>query len=309
MGMRKIDMTDLRTILEPYGIGSIESFRVLTGGSENSNYEIGTEQGKYVLTICEQKSADETLNLAKLLDYLEEQGFETTRLVKTEDDRLLSTFAGKPVLVKSYIEGKIISDLSEQVLEAIGREMGRLHKIEAPAYLPQTISYGREYFHEVEGYAPGSAFGKWLQDIEAYIEPKVSLDLPKALIHSDLFFNNVIVSHFEEHVSIMDFEEACYYTRVFDIGMAIIGLCGEIGKINLEKVSALLRGYEQENDLKAEEKHALQAYTVYAAAAMAFWRHKHFNFTKPDPEMKDHYLVLAGLADYVRALPGLGVGF
>ena len=94
----------------------------------------------------------------------------------------------------------------------------------------------------------------------------------------------------------MDFEEATYYYRIYDIGMAIVGLCSENEKINLKKVAALLKGYVQEIDLTEKEQNALQPFTVYAAAAMSFWRHQNFNYTKPTPGMEDHYLELKNIA-------------
>ena len=48
--------------------------------------------------------------------------------------------------------------------------------------------------------------------------------------------------------------------------------------INLKKASYLIKGYEQEIVLLDDELYALQAFTVYAGAAMTFWRHKNFNY-------------------------------
>ena len=101
----------------------------------------------------------------------------------------------------------------------------------------------------------------------------------------------------------MDFEEATYYYRVFDLGMTIIGVCTKGEIIDLLKVNSLLKGYTKEINLTITEWDSIKAFTVYAAAAMSFWRHKNFNYTNPDPKLKDHYLALKNLADYTRALP------
>ncbi len=98
----------------------------------------------------------------------------------------------------------------------------------------------------------------------------------------------------------LDFEEAAYYYRVFDLGMMIIGTCGDRETINFEKASYMLKGYLQEIGLLEIELNALQAFTVYAATAMTFWRHINFNYTKPDPSMSNHYLGLKVIADYVE---------
>ena len=86
--------------------------------------------------------------------------------------------------------------------------------------------------------------------------------------------------------------------------MTIIGICAEESIINLEKAGYILKGYKQEIDLLDKEIDALQAFTVYAGAAMTFWRHINFNYTKPDPKLSDHYLGLKILTDYIEKQPG-----
>ncbi|WP_396638540.1 hypothetical protein [Maribacter sp. R77961] len=38
------------------------------------------------------------------------------------------------------------------------------------------------------------------------------------------------------------------------------------------------------------EKKVLKAFTVYAAAATAFWRRQNFNYGNVNPAMKNHYV-------------------
>jgi homoserine kinase type II len=99
---------------------------------------------------------------------------------------------------------------------------------------------------------------------------------------------------------IIDFEDSAYYYRVFDIGMMIIGICGEGKTVNFEKARYVLKGYSQEIQLLDIEINALQAFTVYAGAAMTFWRHINYNYTKPDSKLSNHYLGLKALTDYVE---------
>ena len=69
--------------------------------------------------------------------------------------------------------------------------------------------------------------------------------------------------------------------------------------INLEKAKYLLAGYQEEFELLDIEIKSLKAFTVYAGAAMTFWRHQHFNHIRPDPKLSDHYLGLKVLTDYM----------
>lgn len=294
---------DIIKIIKPYDIETIDSFTLLSGGSENTNYKILSETGKFVLTICEQKTLDDAMNLAHLLEHLAKYDFETSKVVHSVSSELVSTWNGKPVMLKIFLDGEIIEDLPHPIVENVGFKMGELHRITPPSYLPKKLSYGQEYFHEAGQYAPNSIFSKWLSEIHSYVLPYFSNDLPKALIHSDIFYSNVIVCQNDQSACIMDFEEAANYYRIFDIGMTIVGLCSEMDKVNLEKMGCLLKGYQQIIELEDAEKKSLQSFTVYAAAAMTFWRHRNFNHTNPDPKMFDHYLELKVIADFLKNLP------
>jgi len=295
-----LDRQELEAILTDYPMNRISSFRVLSGGSENTNYLIHTEKNKFVLSICEQKSEENAIVLAHLLEHLEEHHFETSRIIRNIKGEVVTLWKGKPILIKGFIEGKILSSLPDPLAERLGREMGKLHKIAAPDYLPKLLGYGKEQFVNVEKYAANSSFDLWLKEKLEYVSPYISSDLPKALIHSDVFCDNVIVSEDESMAMIMDFEDSAYYYRIFDIGMMIIGICGEGKTVNLEKARCLLQGYNQEIQLLDIELKALQAFTVYAGAAMTFWRHINFNYTLPDSKLSNHYLGLKVLTDYVE---------
>ncbi|MFY0630904.1 MAG: homoserine kinase [Flavobacteriaceae bacterium] len=295
--------TSLQTILNHYGIEKVKSYKILSGGSENTNYVVKTEDDSFVLTICEQKSLDEAERLALLLEYLKFNNFSTSKIVKTNKGALTFVWNDKPVMIKEFIEGNIHEDLTEGLLEYLGMELAKLHQIEAPEYLPKSVNYGLERFDIVKTYAPESSFYSWLKSTQEYIESYISTDLPKALIHSDIFYNNIIVDEKGGYATIMDFEEASNYYRLFDIGMMIVGTCNEDGAINLNKATCLLKGYQQEVSLLIVEQEALQVFVAYGATATAFWRHQNFNYVNVDETMANHYKAMKTLADSVMNIP------
>ena len=297
-----LNKADILEILKPYSIYSIKKFKILDGGSENTNYKIDSEVGKIVLTISEQKTIQEAQDLAELLDHLKKNNFDTSELVHTSQNKSLSIYKNKPVMVKRYLEGKIMSDIPLHLLQQIGADTARLHKISVPDYVRDIMWCGKERFNEVKQYALNSPFDLWLKDTHSYIDKNTAPDLPKAFIHSDIFGSNIIINNDKTKATIMDFEEATHYYRVFDIAVLFISLCVQSGDIDFTRASSILKGYTSFTRLTDEEKQALQPLTVYAAAGVAFWRHKNFNFTKPDKDLKDTYLKMKDLADRVRAL-------
>ena len=290
---------EIEVVLENFSMNKLVDFKILVGGSVNTNYYVKTESGAYVLTVCEQKSETEARELAQLLEFLERCHFETSKIIRSKKNDSVIKFKGKYIMLKEFIDGEIQKELPHHLIELIGREIGKLHKIKAPEYLPKQLSFGKEQFVNVGKYAAQSSFDVWLKEKLASVQPYFSQDVPKALIHADVFFDNVIISKDKGSATIMDFEEAAYYYRVFDLGMAIIGSCAEGDRVNFKKVRSLLKGYRSQIDFLDIEIEALQAFTVYAGAAMTFWRHINFNYTKPDPSLSDHYLGLKVLVDHV----------
>jgi homoserine kinase type II len=303
-----LDKDDITQIMDQFAAGPVVEYYPFKGGSSNSNYYVATDDREYVLTVSDNKNEEEINTLVMLLKHLENHGFRTTVIVSNKKGKDVVFYQDKPILLKEYLKGEVREDLSLETLLLLGKSLAGLNKIPPLPDLPRTFPYSQEYFHEVTTLKWNHPFIPWLADRHAYIQSHLDPQLPMSLIHGDVFDNNVIVSPDGTPI-IMDFEEACYYFRVFDIGMAIIGLCCDHGKVVLPKVHALLKGYRQEIALSSLELEKIKAFTVYGATATAFWRFRQFNIIAPTDHLRDHYKGMQDLADQVyqmddRALIG-----
>lgn len=299
----KVGQNDLDNILSLYSIDKISNYNILEGGSENTNLLLNGESKKYVLTICEQKSATEAKILGDLLRYLELNGFKTSRIISSSAGGSMSIWNNKPIVIKEYLEGYIDKNPSEAIIKKIVFSLCQLHQIESPDYVPRQFSYGIQCFDGIRSLASDSEFCPWLIDKKEYILSFLDPSLPKCLIHGDIYFSNVIVNDQNGEITIMDFEEACHYYRVFDIGMLIIGTCCDGLIPNQSKIIALISTYHLLNPLTPQEIQSTKAFTIYAACATAFWRYRQFNHLNPLPELFDHYKDLQNLADDLHDLP------
>lgn len=292
----KLDLKNIQTILQQYNIGELSTYKTLVGGAENTNTLITTRKGKYVLTLCERKTLEETTVLANLLNHLEEYQYPSSILVRNNSGSTVSTFQKKPILLKKYIDGYVEEMPSSDIIKEIGRSIGQLHLLPVPPFLPTQFSYGQQIFFEVTQSNLNLPFVDWLAKKHKFILENCSGDLPKALLHGDVFSSNVVISPTQQPV-IMDFEEACHYYRLFDVGMAIVGLCRENGKLIWEKAQELLVGYIEVVPLTPLEKQKVQAFIIYAATATAFWRFRQFNILVPTKSMQDNYLEMQDIAN------------
>lgn len=290
----------IRQIITQFEVGTIQNWEMLYGGAENTNHVLTTNKGKYVLTICERKTIEETTVLANLLKHLENHQFATTQIIPNKYGKIVSFYKNKPILLKSYIEGRVDTIINNNLLLKIGESMAQLHQIPAPDYLPIQYSYGQQAFAQLYDKKIQHPFINWLKEMHAYILDKLHPDLPKALIHGDVFDSNVIIATNETPV-MMDFEESCNYYRIYDLGMAIVGLCKEKELINWEKATSLVQGYQSTTPLLTVERKSLKDFIVYAATATAFWRFRQFNILAPTEKYKDTYQAMVKIAEQAKS--------
>lgn len=294
-----LSANQINEIFAEYDLPAVEAVKPLSGGLENTSFLVATHSERYVLTVLERKSLREAQHLAALLDYLADYDFYTSRVCRTSSGDLISDRFEKPVLVKEYIPGIITAHLNDEAMATIGRQMAQLHQVSPPSYLPRRYSYGQQAFIELD-HLSSEPFVAWLREKHAFIVPHLSDDLPRAFIHGDVFYDNVILS--EAGVAITDFEEACFYYSIFDLAMAVVGLCAPEGNLLLPKVKALVSGYEAIQSLKLAEKECMRAFVVYAATAATFWRYRQYHVTNPDPTMQQHHLAMKRIADQAFGL-------
>jgi homoserine kinase type II len=273
-------------------------FSALDGGSENSNYCVETNSGKYVLTLCDQKSLRQATNLANLLVYLTDHGIRTSRVVVPPKEPVVILHDGKPVMLKHHVDGDIAANLTGELLLQLGEEMARLHEISAPSYLPESFPYGRSYFPEVINSNLDHAYIDWLSEKNSYLQEQIPQNLPRTLIHGDVFIDNMIVKG-DQLMAIIDFEEACHYYRSFDLGMVIVGACRDRQGISFRKAKQFLRGYQNEVTIESVERESLKAFAVYAAVATSFWRFRQNHLLRPDPQFDDKHVEMQTLADTI----------
>ena len=298
----RLDRAAVESLARRFGIDDVITFYAMDGGSENTNYYIETNSGKYVLTLCDQKSLKRVTNLASLLVYLTDHGIRTSSVVVPPEEPTVILHDEKPVMLKRHVDGDITANLTGPLLVQLGEEMARLHEISAPSYLPKSFPYGRSYFPEVIDSNLDHTYIDWLSEKISYLQRRIPQNLPMTLIHGDVFFDNLIVQG-DQLMAIIDFEEACHYYRSFDLGMVIVGACRNRQGISFQKARRFLRGYKNDTTLPSIERECLKTFTVYAAVATSFWRFRQYHLLRPEPQLYDKHVEMQTLADTISDYP------
>lgn len=288
---------DIQSIIDNYDLGNLKSAMPLSGGQANSSYRLLTSRGSFILSVCDEKSTEEIDTLTRVLDYLVANRFPTTCLVRPVSGHSFTDFNKKPVYIKQFIDGSVIKEPDRFMLEQVGNTIARLHELTVPEYIPQVFAYGVENFEDALIADISHPFKKWIRDKADMLKSELDLTMARGFIHGDIFWDNLLFNE-GKLTAVLDFEEACHYFLLYDLGMAAVGCCSVEGRFNVEKIAWLLQGYQNRCSLTGPEKAQFIPFMVYAATATAFWRFRQYNLRHPNLSLADSYKEMASLADH-----------
>lgn len=315
-----LSLDDARRIGALYGLEVAEAAGILAG-SVNSNYALAQGGGGRVfLRVFEEQGAAAAAREARLLDHLCAGGVRTPRPLRRLDGAgFIAEHAGKPVALFPWVEGEALCQarVTPDATRRVGEALARVHLAGA----------------SFEG-APASRFdlgalGARLTGLErAALEPEVARDAaalgarlerirgdavragpaPEALIHGDLFRDNVLWEGGEgeggEIAALLDFESASRGSAAFDLAVTMLAWCfGD--DLDEGLAGALAEGYASVRPPSPAEGARLFHESELAALRFAITRITDFELRpKGSGVYKDYRRFLARQ----RALERLGPG-
>jgi len=120
-----------------------------------------------------------------------------------------------------------------------------------------------------------------LDDEVAYLENYLDNNLPKGIIHGDLFPDNV---KFKGHriVAVIDFEAACRGKFIYDLATAVNALCFLRGRYQIDRFESLISGYESQRPLSLPEWDSFPNELRFSALRFTVTRIKDFYLCRVD---------------------------
>jgi len=271
----------LAEIIGRFGVGVLVSAKGIAEGVSNSNWLIETSENgqarRFILTMYEKRvEIDDLPFFLGLLDHLAERGCPVPRTIHDRDNRPFSLHDGKALALIEFLPGVSVSDPTPAQARAVGAALAQIHLAAAdfPRERPNDlgISAWQELAHAcgAEGLASIHPELGTLVDRELdRLARQWPRDLPRSVIHADLFPDNVLI--LGDRVSgLIDFYFACSDITAYDVAVAHAAWCFSAdGRRFDRKLSAeLLDGYESVRPLSAAERAALPI--LARGAAMRF---------------------------------------
>ena len=289
----------IASLLSCYDLGTVTDMKPLEGGLANSSIKITTESGTYTLTVCDEKNAQEVDCLTRVVAYLVKKGIPTPKVIPARSGNAFIMHDNRPVYIKEFLPGHVRADLSFSKLFQVGEILADLHRLDPPPDVPQEFPYGMSTFSQIFERRLDHPYVDWLRQKIGFLQSALDPAMEKGLIHGDLFWDNLVFDD-DILVAVLDFEEACHYYRLYDIGMCAIGCCTREGRLSMARIASLVEGYQQRCPLTHTEKKQLKVFIEYAGVAASFWRFRQYHVRRPDPARQDSHAELSCLADQIH---------
>lgn len=266
----------LERYLVMFNMGELAACEPIQAGIENSNYYVTLKRGdlvlEFVLTITENLSFDEVGFFNDLLTLLAKAGLPVPMPERTLDGMYSTIFCGKPTWLFPRLPGHHPEVATEAQCKAIGVALAKMHEAGARARYHRANPYDAQWLGETFsnlrnrlGKEDQALFERILCEYEELAD---SDDLPKGIIHGDLFRDNVLFTD-DRLTGIIDFYHACDDFLVQDLAICINDWCTtSTGELDSSRFDAMVEGYESIRPLTSTEQSALPKFR--RAAAMRF---------------------------------------
>lgn len=251
---------DLAAFVAPYDLGAVLSCKGIAEGVENSNFLLVLERGTFILTLYEKRVKREELPFfLGLMQHLARHGLECPQPVAARDGVALRELCGRPAAIVTFLSGLWPRRIRPQHCGELGTALGRLHRAGADyrGTRRNSLSIGawaglldasRDRAGEV---LPGLA--DELDRELAALRPLWPTDLPRGVIHADLFPDNVFFTG-DQLTGLIDFYFACTDFLAYDIAICLNAWCFEPdGSFNATKAHLLLSHYQKVRPLEPAE--------------------------------------------------------
>lgn len=270
----------LERYVSMFGIGELAGFEPIEAGIENSNYFVtltsGDEQFEFVLTITEDLGFEDTAFFNDLLSVLDRAGLPVPNPERTLDGMATTIFCGKPAWLFPRLRGAHPVEITVARCEAVGRALATLHLASRDARYrrdnPYSSRWAREVLAEKQHLLTDADSALLTETLARYEVLEQRNDLPRGIIHGDLFIDNAFFDG-DTLTGIIDFYHACEDALVQDLAITLNAwTVDEQGSPQDDLVQALIRGYESQRPLEPAEREALPDFIRAGAARFVLTR-------------------------------------
>ena len=282
----RINKKDISSINKKFEIEKIINFKGIKQGIENTNYLLKSKNKKFILTIFEKRvSQNEIPFFMKLMEKLNDSKINCPKPQKNKKGNYLMKIKNKSACIVSFLQGKDKKSLNLKNCHDIGKMVAKMHLSTKKINLSRKNSMGIKYLHPLLKSIKFKS--KKFNNIEKFLKTNFSdikmkwpKNLPKGIIHGDLFIDNIFFTN-NKLSGVIDFYFSANDYFMYEIAICVNALCFEKKKsnflLNKKKVKNLIEGYEKIRKISLKEKKSFNV--LCRGAAMRYFLTRLFDFS------------------------------
>ncbi|MDB5216565.1 MAG: Homoserine kinase [Myxococcaceae bacterium] len=272
---------DLDALLGAYDLGEKRSAAGIEAGTVNTSYALEMGKGRFFLRIYEEQAQAGAEAEARLLLHLAASGVPTPAPVQARDGSMVHLLVGKPAALFPWVAGDMLclEAVTPAAAHAVGGALARMHLAGPAEPVATSLSGGRFGADDLVARCDRVAkstdqvarvLAEPLRDAVIRLDRKRRADLPRGLVHGDLFRDNVLW-HDGKIAALLDFESAHKGPFAYDVAVTILSWSFR-DAFDFDVARAIVAGYREVRELEESEREALYVESVFAALRFTITR-------------------------------------
>ncbi|MBX3208734.1 MAG: homoserine kinase [Labilithrix sp.] len=283
---------DLASFVAAYPLASVRTAKGIEAGTVNTSYALELEDGqRWFLRIYEEQDAAGAGREAAVLSHLAAHGVLTPAPLAASDGASMRTLAGKPAAIFPWIDGEMLCQraVTPDAAAAVGAALARIHVAgHAPGAALDAGRFDPAHLVErCERVASSTdpearAMAGELREAMTRIAASRRHDVPRGLVHGDLFRDNVLwnvaaadaakdVSACSSIAALLDFESAHDGPFAYDLAVTILSWSYG-SQLDTDVARAVVRGYRAVRELEPGDREVLYDEAVFATLRFTITR-------------------------------------
>lgn len=216
---------ELARLIAHYDVGELVSAKGIAEGVSNSNWLIETTSGRFILTMYERRiELDDLPFFLSLLDHLAKSGCPVPATIHDRDGAASRTIDGKAIALIEFLPGVSPTVPTAAQAHAVGAALAQVH-LAGQGFAPTRRNdlTPRDTLAVLEK-CGGAALAGINPALPAMLNRARSVvaewpqDLPRSIIHSDLFPDNVLMRG-DNVTALIDFYFAANDMMAYDLAV------------------------------------------------------------------------------------------